>query len=97
MQYNGDKEMRATPDSAASSEEPASIPLGIISDTKTNHFYHFIDGFKRNPNARPLALHDQSDPRTARTFDAEGAAENTARAPLVRKLQGRHLQMIAIG
>jgi len=97
MQYNGsDKEMRGTPDSAASSE-PASIPLGLISETKTNHFHNFIDGFKRDPNARPLPLHDQNDPRTARTFDAEGAAENTARAPLARKLQGRHLQMIAIG
>jgi len=97
MQYNGsDKEMRATPDSNASSE-PVSIPIGQISETKTNPFHHFIDGFRRDPDARPLVLHDQNDPRTARTFDAEGAAENTARSPLARKLQGRHLQMIAIG
>lgn len=96
MQDNdGEKEMRTT-HSNASSEAP-SIPLGQVTDSKTSHFRHFIDGFKRDPNAAPLVLHDQNDPRTARTFDAEGAAENTARTPLVRKLQGRHLQMIAIG
>lgn len=96
MQDNGaDKEMRATPDSTASSD-PSTIP-GLLSEPKINHFHHFIDGFKRDPNARPLELHDQNDPRTARTFDAEGAAENTARSPLARRLQGRHLQMIAIG
>lgn len=32
-----------------------------------------------------------------RVFDAKAAAYNTANTPLVRRLRGRHLQMIAIG
>ena len=32
-----------------------------------------------------------------RLFNAQAAAWNTANTPLVRRLRGRHLQMIAIG
>jgi len=89
------KEMRGTPDSNPS--PTPTPPYGLTQEKKLNHWQHFLDGFKRDPNHNALSLHDPDDPRTARTFDQEGAAENTARSPLVRRLKGRHLQMIAIG
>lgn len=50
-----------------------------------------FDGFLRNSAYNP------DDPVKGRVFDAKMAAYNTANTALVRRLRGRHLQMIAIG
>jgi amino acid transporter len=50
-----------------------------------------FDGFLRNSANSP------DTPIRGREFDANQAAYNTANTALVKKLKGRHLQMIAIG
>ena len=66
---------------------------GYGSKTYSGSFLHrTLDDFKRDPTRTLLA-----NGPNGRTFDAEGAAQATADSPLVRKLKGRHLQMIAIG
>lgn len=55
----------------------------------------FIDSFKRNPDLRVAPL--EVVLAHGRVFDSKHAAQNTANSALVRKLKGRHLQMIAIG
>lgn len=54
----------------------------------------FVDSFKRDPNAH---VTKSSERAVTKGFDHEGAAQATANSGLSRKLQGRHLQMIAIG
>jgi amino acid transporter len=48
-------------------------------------------------NFRPDSAYDPESPINGRLFDAKLAAYNTANTALVKKLKGRHLQMIAIG
>ncbi|PGH02083.1 hypothetical protein AJ79_07720 [Helicocarpus griseus UAMH5409] len=55
----------------------------------------FVDGFRRDPNAR-ITKKDAAS-TSSRGFDMEAAISNTASTLLHRKLKGRHLQMIAIG
>jgi len=50
-----------------------------------------FDGF------RPSSTYNPDAATNGRNFDAKLAAYNTANTALVRRLKGRHLQMIAIG
>lgn len=52
-----------------------------------------FDTFRAGPE-RMIA---QTITKDGRRYDAKAAAFNTANTPLVRRLKGRHLQMIAIG
>ena len=63
----------------------------------------FIDSFRRDPHRHiidplieQIEEHD-GETRTYHGVDPAWAAQNTANSGLVRKLKGRHLQMIAIG
>jgi amino acid transporter len=53
----------------------------------------FVSSFQRDPNTNITHALRAEDGG----FDHEGAAQRTANSGLVRKLKGRHLQMIAIG
>lgn len=64
-------------------------PKGVKSFSPPKAF----DSFRSGPD-RTFAPALGED---GRNFNAKAAAWNTANTPLVRRLKGRHLQMIAIG
>lgn len=67
---------------------------GDMDDVKRPLSARVVDSFRRDPNAS-VTRGSIGDHR--RSFDAEAAAHATASSPLLRRLKGRHLQMIAIG
>lgn len=72
-----------------------SLHYGQMRDQSPTRWRHFADSFKRDPNAsisRSISVAPDE-----RVYDVESAAERIAASPLVRKLKGRHLQMLAIG
>ena len=80
-------------DSLASSD--FATAWGYANKSYSGSFFQRTwDDFKRDPNRTLLT---KGVTQNGRVFDAEGAAQATADSPLVRKLKGRHLQMIAIG
>ncbi|KAK2803613.1 glyceraldehyde-3-phosphate dehydrogenase 1 [Onygenales sp. PD_10] len=88
-------------DSAASEEPKPGSPsvehvpsYGSSISAHEMLFLRFVEGFRRDPNAR---ISKKGTVEDSRGFDMEEAVSNTASSPLHRKLRGRHLQMIAIG
>lgn len=67
---------------------------GNMDDVKRPLSARVIDSFRRDPNA---SLTRGSISTRRRSFDAEAAIHATSSTGLVRRLKGRHLQMIAIG
>lgn len=68
---------------------------GDMDDVKRPLSARVVDSFRRDPSAS--VTRGSIGAVNKRSFDAEAAAVATAASPLVRRLKGRHLQMIAIG
>lgn len=66
-----------------------------MNDVKKPLGARVVDSFRRDPNAS--VTRGSIGGARRRSFDAEAAAHATAASPLLRRLKGRHLQMIAIG
>lgn len=92
---------------APSKTNPSIASGGVIVTQQPSVVRAFIDSFRQNDiqkNAtrsgsrragrRPNNGNHRGDERQ---YDVESAVEATAMSPLARKLNGRHLQMIAIG
>ena len=60
-----------------------------------------LDSFRRDPNQMVTAAGDIIDLKLEHghddSYDIESAITNIAKSPLSRKLEARHLQMLAIG
>lgn len=67
---------------------------GDMDEVKRPLSARVIDSFRRDIHA---SVTRGSIGGRRRSYDAEAAAVATANSPLVRRLKGRHLQMIAIG
>lgn len=67
---------------------------GDMNDVKKPLSARVVDSFRRDHGA---SVTRGSIGGRKRSFDAEAAAHATASSPLLRRLKGRHLQMIAIG
>ena len=73
-----------------------NTPWASAETREGNFWVRTINGFRRDPSLMVTSRGSVSG-ADGRTFDAEAAAIRTADSPLMRKLKGRHLQMIAFG
>ena len=71
-----------------------NTPWGQAEKPQQSLLRRTLESFKRDPSIKIMSKASGAD---GRVFDAEAAAQGTAASPLVRRLKGRHLQMIAFG
>ncbi|KAJ9498205.1 hypothetical protein H2202_006356 [Exophiala xenobiotica] len=81
--------------SPESSSDPSAFE-GDMHQVKRTFTRRLTESFQRDPNAS-VTRPSFSAPDLHQHYDAEAAAQATAFSPLLRRLKGRHLQMIAIG
>ncbi|KAK5247585.1 histidine permease [Exophiala xenobiotica] len=81
--------------SPESSSDPSAFE-GDMHQVKRTFTRRLTESFQRDPNAS-VTRASFSAPDLHQHYDAEAAAQATAFSPLLRRLKGRHLQMIAIG
>ena len=83
---------------ASLSPEREKLPAPAI---KRSIPIRIIDSFRRDPNQHVNHKGDIIDLKLQHghddSYDVETAIANTAKSPLARKLEARHLQMLAIG
>ena len=89
-----DDKKQWTPQSSSSSNGPSAYEADSKSINR-NLKQRVIDSFRRDPDAS--LIRHTSVGGEEHKYDMERAAEATALSPLLRRLKGRHLQMIAIG
>lgn len=95
MRKNFDSKSTATV-----SGDPVQPSCGEIDIPKISLGQQIWDSFKRHPgNVQPgfLGFYAGRHAGKHRRFDVGTAVHNTVESPLQRLLEGRHLQMIAIG
>lgn len=70
-----------------------------VSHTNRTRVKDFVDTFRRDPNAvvSSSTASNLDGRESTSMYDIDAATAATAASPLLRKLKGRHLQMIAIG
>jgi amino acid transporter len=81
--------------SPESSSSPSAYE-GDMGHVKRTFTRRLTESFKRDPNAS-VTRSASFSAAAGKGYDAEAAAQATAMSPLLRRLKGRHLQMIAIG
>jgi amino acid transporter len=84
---------RTYPASTSTVTPLLTVPTGV----KSLHTTRVFDSFRAGPEKEHAYIPTLAVGENGRYFDTRAAAYNTANTGLVRKLKGRHLQMIAIG
>lgn len=99
---NSTPDISTPPDQSSSPPSPSTPEKAhLASPDKRSYSTRIIDSFRRDPNQKITETGEVIDLKLQHghddSYDIESAISNIAKSPLSRKLEARHLQMIAIG